>query len=49
MNTNNIRVLKNISKKWYIRVPFIIVVMCLTIWLCDNLPYLIKQLILLLS
>jgi hypothetical protein len=36
---------KNLADQWYIKIIVIIIIAGLTIWLCDNFPNLLKQLI----
>lgn len=43
MNKKIIRILEIAYKQWYLKIILIIIVAYLTIWLCNNLPCLIKQ------
>ncbi len=53
MNKNRIRIFENIFKQRYIKIIIVIIIVLITagvtIWLCDNFPYLIKRLILVFS
>jgi len=41
-NKTNI-IFKNLANQWCLKIIVVIIIAVLTIWLCDNLPNLLKQ------
>jgi hypothetical protein len=43
MNKQIYRTIDQIKKSWYMKIVLAVIIFYITIWLCDNLPFLLKK------